>query len=308
MRSAVNWLRALALACMSLGTALAGEAAWNEAGSEYAAISEAQGLMVGPAPGRTRAVALPKELEGKVLAVGHTKAEGWILLSAEAVWRRPTSAAQFERWLEAGPDVTWQDLAVDGSTGNLLLTAELGRETGNRLHALRLYVRKLGRLQRLFARRVGEMDGPSFAPDGTLYFGSRGDLWHGRITPPEASDGEELPWILEAGRWVPLAYLETANATPASYGVRATAATSSHVFVHIYRLGGSGFGWIARLPGAPWSAEAAATAGPLATWRRTGALFRQIEVLGSQGRAAQLATSPQGKVGFLLDDGPRVLK
>ncbi|MBS0660836.1 MAG: hypothetical protein JSR82_21670 [Verrucomicrobia bacterium] len=295
------------LALFGSGIGEAGEAAWNDAGTEFAVVTGEQGLAIGAGPGRTREVKLPAELAGRVLAVGATKADGWIALTSDALWRKSPAAAAFERWVEAGPDLAWQDLAVDPASGNVLLTGEVGRESGEKLHALRLYVRKLGRVQRVFSRRVGELDGPSFAPDGTLCFGARGDLWQGRLVAPEAASDEEGAWSLEAARWVPLAYLETANATPSSYGVRATAVTAAMAYVHLYRLGGSGFGWVVRLPRAKWSPDAAAEDGPLAHWRQTAEALRRVEMLGAQGRPAQLAAARDGKVGFLLDDGPKVV-
>ena len=47
----------------------------------------------------------------------------------------------------------------------------------------------------VWSRRVGFLDGITFAPDGHLFFGYRGDLWVGSIAPQEEND--ETPWLLQ---------------------------------------------------------------------------------------------------------------
>ena len=153
----------------------AADAAWNERGTELCLLHRERGVLVGSAPSSARPLELPAELRGKVLAVAHASAEGWLLLSERAVWRQSAGAKGFQRWVEAPSGLSWIDLAVEPVQGNLLL---IGRVRGagpaddpEGEHVARVFERKSARLQKLYARRLDSIVGPSFAPDGTLFPG-----------------------------------------------------------------------------------------------------------------------------------------
>ena len=40
----------------------------------------------------------------------------------------------------------------------------------------------------VFCRRISNIDGFAFSPDGTLYLASEGDVWEGTITPNDMGD------------------------------------------------------------------------------------------------------------------------
>ena len=98
----------------------------------------------------------------------------------------------------------------------------------------------------VWSRRVGFLDGITFAPDGHLFFGYRGDLWVGSIAPQEEND--ETPWLLAAKRCAPLATFETTGATPTQVGVFSVAVAKQMLYVHLHRMFGTGEGNVVRLP------------------------------------------------------------
>jgi hypothetical protein len=94
-------------------------------------------------------------------------------------------------------------------------------------------------------RRVQYLSGFTFDSQGRLYFGYNGDLWIGSIC--------NVPEDKEGGYWVcgirigPVADLETNFATPTNQGVQMTAPAADGIYIHLLRLGGSGWGTIASL-------------------------------------------------------------
>jgi hypothetical protein len=98
----------------------------------------------------------------------------------------------------------------------------------------------------VWSRRVGFLDGITFAPDGHLFFGCHGDLWVGSIASQEEND--ETPWLLAAKRCAPLATFETTGATPTQVGVFSVAVVKQMLYVHLHRMFGTGEGNVVRLP------------------------------------------------------------
>lgn len=283
----------------------AGDTALRPDSREVCLIQEGV-VHLGPRLGATRPAALPAGFAKPVLGVAATPT-GWLLLTKQALWSWRGAKQAPERLATAPAGIAWTDLARDPQTGNVLLTgwSESGPRAGE---LLRLYVADSGKLERVYARRVSTLSSPSFGPDGALFFASRGDLWQGRLAAPERAPDEKdaPPWSLEAERCLPLAYLETQNSTPASFGVSQTAATATHVYLQIYRLGGSGFGWIARWARSKTPAFATLEEkGPQALWQAMAENLRTVENLGAQPRPAHLAASIDGVVIYDLPDGPR---
>jgi hypothetical protein len=94
-------------------------------------------------------------------------------------------------------------------------------------------------------RRVGYLSGFSFDAQGQLYFGYLGDLWLGSVC--SLSDDQESGYWVCGVRIAPLANLETNFSTPTNQGVQATAPSGGSVYLHLLRLGGSGWGQIASI-------------------------------------------------------------
>jgi hypothetical protein len=94
-------------------------------------------------------------------------------------------------------------------------------------------------------RRVDSLSGFTFDSQGRLYFGYRGDLWAGSIC--------NVPDDKESGFWVcgiriaPVADLETNFETPTNQGVQMTAPATDGIYLHLRRLGGTGWGTIASI-------------------------------------------------------------
>jgi hypothetical protein len=98
---------------------------------------------------------------------------------------------------------------------------------------------------KLRLRRISHMSGFAFDTQGRLYFGYNGDLWTGAVCslPDDEARGQ---WICGI-RIAPVADLETSIGTPSNQGVQETASSGEVVYVHLRRLGGSGWGQIATL-------------------------------------------------------------
>lgn len=90
-------------------------------------------------------------------------------------------------------------------------------------------------------RRHPHLSCPVFSSNGELFFGANGDLWHGEVK------ADDEFFSLTAYRYAPLATLETANTSPAEIGVSDIAVMRDTIYVHLYRMGGSGSGWMAQL-------------------------------------------------------------
>lgn len=147
-------------------------------------------------------------------------------------------------------------------------------------------------------RRVESIEGMAFDAAGDLYFGADGDLWHGRIWDIDAA--ENPGGSLQAYRCAPLATRETDNATPSQIGVRSVIVAGDWLYTHVQRMGGSGWGNVARLakPKVEKTPEGDA-AFPFTLKERIAAYQRAlstVEDLGENGSLAYLAASPDGKL------------
>ena len=120
-------------------------------------------------------------------------------------------------------------------------------QTSNRKGVLEYWLLPKGAIKplQLRLRRIEYLAGFTFDAEGRLYFGYAGDLWTGMVC--------SIPEDKENGNWIcgirvgPLADLETSFSTPTNQGVRSTARAKETIYVHLLRLGGSGWGKIASL-------------------------------------------------------------
>src|ERR1041385_1888242 len=94
----------------------------------------------------------------------------------------------------------------------------------------------------VYVRRHDALSSPVFAADGTFFYSVTGDLWSGKI---ESNEGT---YSLTATRYLPLAYLETENATPSGMGVSDIAPVKDSIYVQLFRMGGSGWGAMFQVP------------------------------------------------------------
>jgi len=205
-----------------------------------------------------------------------------LFVTAHDAWAYKFETKSCVKLCNAGKGVEFFDLAHDPDSKATVLVSRKGAESGA------LYLKQdAAQPLPVFMRRVGSFDGLGFASDGTLFFGTRGDLWQGRVEPDQ-----EMPRaVLEGIRCAPLATLETALGTPSQIGVQAVAVAGEKIYVHLRRLGGSGWGNIVRL-----NKPAAAGEDSLeARLKLYAAELSSVEVLAENGSASYLCASRDGK-------------
>ncbi len=170
----------------------------------------------------------------------------WLLTKDRLwLWDGSTNTAKLSGTAAAGS--TFDDVACDVRTGSVLIT------TNNKADDLAVWPHGLlwkkeaaGPMLSVFVRRVARVEYPAFLGDGTFLFGCEGDLWHGQVE--DDTDGENKPrGVLNAYRYAPLATRETYVGTPMQTGVANIAVSKGKAYVHVRRMGGSGWGDIVRL-------------------------------------------------------------
>jgi hypothetical protein len=151
----------------------------------------------------------------------------------------------------------------------------------------RLFLYKSGLIS-VYVRRYDSISSPVFAADGTFFYSQIGDLWSGKI---ESNEGT---YSLTADRYLPLAYLETANTTPAGMGVSDIAPVKDAIYVQLFRMGGSGWGAMFRVPRPPVKEQKASGMGQIAEFELTRykELLEGLKPLAENDRPACLCASP----------------
>ena len=137
-------------------------------------------------------------------------------------------------------------------------------------------------------RRHDAISSPVFAADGTFFYSETGDLWSGRI---EKNEGI---YSLTADRYLPLAYLETANTTPDGMGVSDIAPAKDSIYVQLFRMGGSGWGVMFQVPRPPVKEHNVSGLGQLAEFELTRykELLDGLKPMGENDQSACLCASP----------------
>lgn len=218
------------------------------------------------------------------------------LVAQDTLWRwKPDAgpAVSFQKPLKEGQ--SFSDVACDSKTGKILI---LGSEkTGDDDTHCRLFL-KPGPdqpLVRVWLRHLGSawIRGADFLPDGSLLFGAEGDLWHGVTGVEPSSPPEEFYGDITAYRYAPVGERSTYSGTPSQTGVCAVAVGAGHVFVHISRIGGSGWGHLSWL-----ALPAAATENHFETHNSVEDSIRalqSVKELEENGSCSYLCASPDGK-------------
>lgn len=136
-----------------------------------------------------------------------------------------------------------------------------------------------------------------FDGDGTCYFEHANDLWHAEIKIDGAATAE-----MAAYRYAPLAMLQTNSGTPSSMGVESIVVAGPWLYVHLYRIGGSGWGRIIRLakPERDRKPGSHPSLGQLDGLERRLTIYKEalesVEVLATTTGPAGLAASADGKL------------
>jgi hypothetical protein len=161
-----------------------------------------------------------------------------------------------------------------------------------------LFLYKNG-LVSVYVRRHDAISSPVFAADGTLFYSETGDLWSGKI---ESNEGI---YSLTATRYLPLAYLETANTTPGGMGVSEIAPAKDSVYVQLFRMGGSGWGAMFQVPRPPVKEHNVSGLGQLAEFELTRykELLDGLKPLGENDQSACLCASPDETRVYYTNEG-----
>ena len=204
----------------------------------------------------------------------------------------------------APSETTCTDVAYNPADGSMVF------QTTNRksVTAYWLLPKGAGKPLQLRLRRIGYLSGFTFDATGRLYFGYYGDLWTGSVCSV-ADDDESGYWICGI-RIGPLANLETSFSTPTNQGVQATAPAGESVYVHLLRLGGSGWGQIASVSAPAVKFVNGEPEGD--TLEKRFALYqdelKSVRLLGENGSYSFLCSSRSGKRVFYRAAEPQTEK
>lgn len=240
----------LALSIPASRTAPAAEAAFSADGDsvylvptrEPAGMIEAVRLI-----GKVReTLRLPDQVSGDVVAVDRGP-DGSILLATETALYRWTEAENSARELCSAPEqAAFRDVAYDPAADRILLNVRLHDPEEGYSGKLVVLLPGETELEEPWIRRVSDVFGMTFDSGGFLFFGERGDLWHGCFVPWDRPAGSLVGY-----RCAPVALLETDIGTSSSIGVEAVAVTKQSVVLHVERMGGAGWGEIVRIEKPP---------------------------------------------------------
>jgi hypothetical protein len=165
---------------------------------------------------------------------------GYPLLAADdSLWAYDPEKSKWAKVYRASADLNCTDLAYNPANGSIVFQTS-DRNASRSYWLLQKDAEKPAQIR---LRRVRYLSGPSFDSQGRLFFGYNGDLWMGSICSlPEEQQSDY--WVCGI-RIAPLADLETSLGTPSNQGVEMVAPLADRIYVHLRRLGGSGWGNIA---------------------------------------------------------------
>lgn len=193
-------------------------------------------------PKSVRTIETPTKLDPDADSGVSLSNAGYLLLAAND--RIVAYDPEKQNWVtvcRAPGESTCTDVAYNPADGSMVFQTTNGKGVLDYW----LFPKEAGEPLQLRLRRVGYLSGFTFDSQGRLYFGYNGDLWTGSVcSVPE--DKESGFWICGI-RIAPLANLETSFSTPTNQGVRMTAQAGEKIYVHLLRLGGSGWGQLAFL-------------------------------------------------------------
>lgn len=231
---------------------------------------------------------------------------GFILLGTQRrIFAFDPVKSKCVRVCDAPEGAAIEDIAYDWKTGSTFLLARTQSKSGADVFGVEAIPKDETRTGSIFTRRVPYIQGLVFDDDGQLYFGARGDLWHGSIEW-ENDETEEYEQAMDSKlggvnigalvgyRCAPLATHETHLGTPMEMGVQSVAVSDGMLYAHVLRMGGSGWGNVVRFrKPAPFSEDS------LGDLKRRVEIYQQslgtLEMLGENGRTAMLCASRDGQ-------------
>jgi hypothetical protein len=188
------------------------------------------------------------EVQGPIRKVARTK-DGIILcMTPVAAYTWNSETGDVERISNAGEASQFLDMICHPVTGVVVFQME---RSGREPYSIQSWgARKVPEkttMTRLAANGIPhatEFRGMAFDPEGSFFFGCDGDLWHGdfrNVQYPNRGD-------LYSYRYAPLAGRGSfGSGNPSQMGVKSIVAAGSWLYVHHYRIGGTGRGEIIRI-------------------------------------------------------------
>jgi hypothetical protein len=289
MKAFLGWL-----ALAGCGTvAHAADAAFTDDGKSVYAVSKPGLERIDLTTGEISKVA--PEGVADIDAICRAGDGAFYLLTDDTLWRwKPDAGPALSVLKPLKAEQSFEDVACDPKTGRILI---IGREkTADDGSRCRLFFKPDPdhALLRVRLRHLdAEISGAEFLPDGSLLFGAEGDLWHGIASVEPTDEPDDAYGVITAYRYAPVGERYTYPGTPSETGVCAVAAGADHVFVHMHRIHGSGWGhlsWLA-LP-APVTEDSFEIHNSVEDSIR---VLQSVKKLEENGSCSYLCASPDGK-------------
>jgi hypothetical protein len=220
-----------------------------------------------------------------ILAVSVSSSGNLLFITKRDAWAYSFEKKSCVKLCSVAEGTEFDDLAYGLKSGAILFSIRTGEE-----HGALFLTRDATKPLPVFMRRVSYLEGITFSERGELFFGTHGDLWQGSIEA-DRDDPQKPRGVLVAARCAPLATLETYVGTPMQIGVRCVAVAGEKIYVHVHRMGGSGWGNIVRLRKPEVDAEDSLRA-RLKLYAKE---LSSVEILEDNGSASYLCASPDGK-------------
>jgi hypothetical protein len=202
------------------------------------------------------------------------------LITRKSIWAFDPRSGRVSKIRDVAKNGNFFRIAYDPKSRQIFVTSNEG-----------LILLKNGReFVPVNVRRHDAVGCPVFTSSGEMFFAESGDLWHGKI------EVEEGRYSLSAYRYAPLGALETANTTPAETGVTDIAVARNTIYVHLNRLNGSGWGWLAQLARPVVKNDSSAEFGVSIEPEQNLPMYKtaldSVKVLGENTHATNLCVSP----------------
>ena len=279
----VRAIAALLAACLA-GSARAGDAVFSRDGEHVYAIANADNKQVlreiNLTEQTTRTISLSQlPPQQPLLGITRSDSDKLFCVTEKNIWTFDPASDRLTRVCGSPEGGRYWRIAYDPQNHTIVVTG-----TGERGP---LFLYRNG-LVSVYVRRHDAISSPVFAADGTFFYSEIGDLWSGKI---EKNEGV---YSLTADRYLPLAYLETANTTPAGLGVSEIAPVKDSIYVQLFRMGGSGWGAMFQVPRRSPKEQKVSGMGQVAEFEfaRWKELLEGLKPLGENDDPASLCASP----------------
>ena len=188
--------------------------------------------------------------QGCFYGISRSDKGGFFLVTEHRIWHWKPGDKTAEFVKLAPKRVTFDGIACSPKNGALLVFgtfAKAGQPYGQ--PCLFGMSNRHSPLAGVWLRHLtAPVDCAEFLRDGSLLFGTEGDLWHGELVIEAPDKGQpDGRGELVAYRYAPVAERFNDNGTSSQEGVSAIAAGAKMAYVAISRMSGSGWGHLSRL-------------------------------------------------------------